>query len=275
MDETVALAAVTIARPRLAPDVEVVVAEPGRRQFPPRLSTALGICLKSGPAHRVTADGREQTFPADGVCVRAPGCVWETSTGLNGFVSIDVPSTLLTGAWLGSGMRFAPRCAFPDVAQRAQALLSADSALHAEELIADLVGRAERLGFPERASRERRPRAVERARDYIHESFAARLTLEQIAAAAGLNKFSLVRRFRRTLGTTPHSYVVMLRIDRARELLAQGAAAADAALEVGFSDQAHLNRWFLRACGITPAAYARQTHAGQFRSRQQALQLAV
>ena len=58
----------------------------------------------------------------------------------------------------------------------------------------------------------------------------------------------------------------MLRPTRVQTRLAAGIPPADAAVECGFADQAHLGRWFRRVHGITPAAYARQV-SPQFRYR--------
>jgi hypothetical protein len=58
---------------------------------------------------------------------------------------------------------------------------------------------------------------------------------------------------------TPHSYRNLLRIERARELLARGAAAAEIASDLGFADQAHFSRRFKRVVGLTPSSYARAT----------------
>ena len=48
----------------------------------------------------------------------------------------------------------------------------------------------------------------------------------------------------------------MMRLDRARRLLAQGVAPAEAAAATDFSDQSHLGRLFREAYGTTPARYA-------------------
>jgi len=73
-----------------------------------------------------------------------------------------------------------------------------------------------------------------------------------------VSKFTLIRRFRRRLGTTPHAYLVMLRVNHAQALLAGGASPMEAAVTAGFSDQAHLGLWFRRLLGVTPAGYRRQ-----------------
>lgn len=99
--------------------------------------------------------------------------------------------------------------------------------------------------------------AIGRARDYLHGHHAQDLSLEEIAAVAGLSPFHFVRAFRAAVGLPPHAYLLRLRLAHARTLLAGGRPAADAALEAGFADQSHLSRRFKRAYGYTPAQYGR------------------
>lgn len=98
-------------------------------------------------------------------------------------------------------------------------------------------------------------REVLRARDYLHAHLEERITLSELAQAAGLSPYHLARLFKDTLGLPPHQYLEGLRVRRARNLLAEGRTCADAALAAGFSSQSHLNRSFKRILGVTPAAY--------------------
>ena len=78
----IALAGCTIWRPPLENgSVEIVSADSRPRRFPTRVTESLGICVKTGTAHAVRADGRPLVYPADSVCVRPPGCVWESEPG--------------------------------------------------------------------------------------------------------------------------------------------------------------------------------------------------
>ena len=59
-------------------------------------------------------------------------------------------------------------------------------------------------------------------------------------------------------GLPPHAYQVRVRIARARELLAAGAAVKQVSAELGFADQSHFGRHFRKATGLTPAEYQRR-----------------
>jgi len=98
---------------------------------------------------------------------------------------------------------------------------------------------------------------VRRAREYIDENSSDPITLDEVAASAGMGKWGFVALFRRQVGVPPHQYLVQKRLARARSLLATGRPCGEVAFDVGFFDQSHLNRWFRRAYGITPGEYQR------------------
>jgi AraC-like DNA-binding protein len=99
-------------------------------------------------------------------------------------------------------------------------------------------------------------RPVRRAMQYLRERLAESITLEDLATHSALDKFHLCRAFRAQIGMPPHAYLTHLRIQRARELLAQGVRASDLAPRVGLYDQSQLTRHFRRIVGTTPARYA-------------------
>lgn len=101
----------------------------------------------------------------------------------------------------------------------------------------------------------RLPLVAQRARDYLHAHAHQDIGLEQVAAETGVDRFRLTRAFKAAYGLAPHAYLVQLRLAKARRLLASGEQPAAVAMELGFSDQSHLGRWFVRAYGLTPAMY--------------------
>ena len=104
----------------------------------------------------------------------------------------------------------------------------------------------------------RLPLVAHRARDYLHAHLADDVGLDALAAVAGVDRFRLTRAFKTAFGLAPHAYLVQLRLSRARHLLAQGDTPSQVAAALGFADQSHLGRWFVRAYGITPALYRKR-----------------
>ena len=100
------------------------------------------------------------------------------------------------------------------------------------------------------------PRAIRRIVALLHARFAESLTLDDLAAEVGLDKFHLCHAFRAELGLPPHAYLVQLRVARAKQLLAAGTRPSDVASQVGFYDQSQLNKHFRRIVGVTPGRYA-------------------
>ncbi len=96
---------------------------------------------------------------------------------------------------------------------------------------------------------------VERARAFLEEHWEERVTLEQLARAAGLSKAALLRAFAREKGITPYRFLENIRVAKAQRLLEEGVPPAEAALRAGFSDQSHFTNRFSRFIGLTPGAY--------------------
>ncbi|CAN7335757.1 helix-turn-helix domain-containing protein [Duganella sp. LjRoot269] len=99
--------------------------------------------------------------------------------------------------------------------------------------------------------------AIRSAREFLDQHLDDQVSLEDIAAAAGLPAFQLFRAFERALGMTPHAYQRQARVRLAIQLIRRGHALVEAGVMSGFSDQAHLTRWFRRFMGVTPGQYQR------------------
>lgn len=86
---------------------------------------------------------------------------------------------------------------------------------------------------------------------------------DAMARCAGLSASRLHALFREELDTTPHDWLLRLRLARVCERLAGGTEPIAAlALAAGFSDQGALTRAMRRALDTTPAAYRRQRQQG-------------
>ncbi|WP_454863416.1 AraC family ligand binding domain-containing protein [Pseudomonas hormoni] len=104
----------------------------------------------------------------------------------------------------------------------------------------------------------RLPLVAHKAREYLHAHAHEDIGLDQLAAATGVDRFRLTRAFKAAYGMAPHAYLVQLRLATARRMLARGEQPAAVAMALGFADQSHLGRWFVRAYGLTPALYRKR-----------------
>nr|WP_275945434.1 AraC family transcriptional regulator [Bradyrhizobium sp. BRP22] len=120
----------------------------------------------------------------------------------------------------------------------------AGSCIHPEELA--LVAQEHR-----RTARE----GVPRPESFIPPDANEIESVAQAAEQAGMTREGFSRMFVRRHGMPPHAFWLMVRLNRARELLKAGERIAAAAAETGFADQSHFGRWFLRAFGVTPGCY--------------------
>jgi len=97
---------------------------------------------------------------------------------------------------------------------------------------------------------------LSRVLDYIEATIDGELTLDAMAAVAGMNPFYFARTFRRRFGVSPHRFVLQRRIERAKRLLGETAMPlAEVALACGFASQSHFTATFHRRVGITPSGY--------------------
>lgn len=141
-------------------------------------------------------------------------------------------------------------------------LESPSSPLERESRLLPVLARLIERHADVRPLRSERPRAqaapaVWRVRDYLTEHYAEAVTLEELAALAGLSPFHLLRTFSAAVGMPPHVYLTQVRVGRAKALLAAGLPIAEVATLTGFVDQSHLTRHFKRTVGVAPGQYVR------------------
>lgn len=105
---------------------------------------------------------------------------------------------------------------------------------------------------------------LRRARDFIVEYYDKPVALDDLVALTGLSGFHLIRCFAQQYGVPPHQYQILVRVERARELLRAGCPPV--LVDVGFADQSHLTRHFKRVLGVTPAAYQRQVRPSRLKT---------
>lgn len=127
-------------------------------------------------------------------------------------------------------------------------------ALYAESLSASVLLRvAQTHGHSRRERGTLTAAQLRRVDELIAHGATEDLMLGALADAVGYSKAQFVRLFRRTAGTSPHRYVLLRRLERARRLIETSTLPlAAVASETGFASQSHLNSAFVRRFGCTP-----------------------
>jgi AraC-like DNA-binding protein len=95
-----------------------------------------------------------------------------------------------------------------------------------------------------------------RARDLVDARYPEPLTVDDMAATAGLSRAHFSREFRRAFGEPPHVYLLTRRLERAAALLrTTDYAVAEICMSVGLRSVGSFTTSFKRTYGLSPAAY--------------------
>jgi AraC-like DNA-binding protein len=129
--------------------------------------------------------------------------------------------------------------------------------LELDDALFDLSTALAALSMPRRRTKPIDHGAAERAREYMIEHWNSDVSLACLQRASGRDRWKLSRDFRVLYGTSPYRYLLMRRLERARELLADGHTLAEAAASCCFADQSHFTRHFRNAFGVTPGKWVR------------------
>jgi transcriptional regulator GlxA family with amidase domain len=101
--------------------------------------------------------------------------------------------------------------------------------------------------------------AVLKAQEWVHMRDGRDVSLASMAAAAGLERRTFLRRFASATGTTPIEYCRAVRIARARELLECGnTPQKDIAQSLCYRDVATFARAFRKVTGWAPGSYRKK-----------------
>jgi len=97
---------------------------------------------------------------------------------------------------------------------------------------------------------------VRKVTDYMQDRLGAPIGLDDLAGVLGLSRFHFCTAFRQATGRTPHEWLVRLRIERSRQLLADPKMpVTDIAFAVGYETPSSFAAAFRKLMGITPSAF--------------------
>jgi AraC family transcriptional regulator len=97
---------------------------------------------------------------------------------------------------------------------------------------------------------------LKRVMEFIGENMGDDLSLGQLATIAGMSPHYFSEMFRQSTGHSPYQYVLLQRIERAKQRLrTQDCSVTTAGVEAGFANPSHFARTFRRIVGTSPSKF--------------------
>lgn len=233
---------------------------------------------------RITSGGKERTISPNEFCVLQPGVPWQTDMeGNSRHLTLVIDADWLSSYLLSSARHLRPEdLSFGNevfslnthgillssvVSGMANGMVKADDALlndsvvtHLKQLITSSVLNLS----PEfhKASSDRDlnstlPEHIRRARNFIEGHLTDDIKLHDIVNASGMTKRTVQAGFRMHLGTTPLSYLKLMRLrathDRLKSSHSQDCTVTQVAMEYGFFHLSNFSQDFRKTFGSNPS----------------------
>ena len=105
---------------------------------------------------------------------------------------------------------------------------------------------------------------LKRVLDHIGDNLAENISLSQLAAVAGMSPHYFAELFRKSTGYAPHRYVLLRRIERAKQGLCDTERSViEVGLDVGFQNPSHFARIFRKFVGASPTLFRSEMMQGK------------
>lgn len=101
-------------------------------------------------------------------------------------------------------------------------------------------------------------RRIVQAKLFIDSHFGENIDLGNIAGESYFSKYHFIRLFKTIYNKTPHQYLTMVRIEKAKQLLMTNIPVSEVCFSIGFDSVSSFTGLFKRAVGLTPSAYQQQ-----------------
>lgn len=99
------------------------------------------------------------------------------------------------------------------------------------------------------------PADIQRIADTIVSHSTDEFSLDELSSEVYVSKYHLIRKFKASVGLTPHQFLIQVRVRNAQKAINEGNRLIDAAVDNGFYDSSHFNKCFERIVGTTPSDY--------------------
>ena len=91
--------------------------------------------------------------------------------------------------------------------------------------------------------------------DYLSTNYNESVTLDSLEKKFKIDKYKLLKKFKKNIGITPLEYQTAIRIENSKQLFYNDIPLVEIALETGFYDQSHFTHSFKKYVGVTPGNY--------------------
>ncbi|RXJ80900.1 helix-turn-helix domain-containing protein [Arcobacter sp. F2176] len=96
---------------------------------------------------------------------------------------------------------------------------------------------------------------IQYAKEFINDNYNQNFTLDDFAKEFHISKYHFLRLFKKHTFVSPHTYLMIRRVEKAKQFLRNNTNISEIAYLCGFTDQSHLNKKFKLLTGTTPGEY--------------------
>ena len=111
----------------------------------------------------------------------------------------------------------------------------------------------EKIGAQKASTKKELLSRVSLARDYIHDCFKQRVSIDELASIAMMSKFHFLRVFKEAFGCTPHQYLMNIRLEKAEKLLKSDMTVEQVAFSIGFEEVNSFYQFYKKRRSATPS----------------------
>lgn len=111
------------------------------------------------------------------------------------------------------------------------------------------------MDFIENMQLTQNRKVVEKIKYMIKEQISSDISVSSLSRTFNYNSNYLSRIFKLETGTALQDYIIQVRIEKAKALLAQGERVSDVSAKVGYENFPHFSRIFKKVVGVSPKQY--------------------
>ncbi len=108
---------------------------------------------------------------------------------------------------------------------------------------------------PERLAKSTSRDRVKTIITYLNRHYDENITLDLLVTLVNLNKYQLIKEFKRDTGLTVLQYLNMIRCRAAKNMMKDGMLASEAAYQCGFTTPSYFSKVFTKIMGKPPSYY--------------------